>query len=510
MTYCCELIDEAPKVKVCAIFVFALLVLSVSPVAQVVTESDAGRAIPTGSHALSNAVVLPGVPYVWQEINGLCNWAALSIIFQYLGVDLTLHDVLAASGAGFSWAYVRSNDTLFMFPGALFQQLEPTELMADLYGLNLTLYFSSDTIGLQDQIDYIVSRGTSYGLVSNEEESLDLVRFSIDNGWPLLISIDPQWLPAPDYDILREQHSSGGAHGVVIVGYNDTAGTVTIVDPGVGSFGEYFGYPHDGRGNYTYVTYTNLNQGWYARDYITMLLRPQPPAAENPESLLGPYLRDRLLGEVNSYAPGSPYGYLWDFGEAGFRAMSTDFTPSGLSSYIHVFDGIEQEVSFKSFLLLFIGMGLEAQITLQYLSFRAALERVSFLMPNVNLTSFVAAAEAALPHFEALADNRSLIDPFDVARRDTLVSSTFHLIADAYNSTGDLVGALAPSADNLSLISTHLLYIADSWRAAGEILATLWTNNPMVIYGPLIAIGALVVGLVAVTALRSIRRKPSQ
>ena len=496
--------------RICAIFVSALLILSVSPIVQVVGESGVDSAVSMRSYTPSSAVVLPGVPYVWQEINGLCNWAALSTIFQYFGIDLTLHDVLAASGAGFSWAYVRSNDTLFMFPGALFQQLEPTELMAKMYGLNLTLYLSSDTTGLQDQIDYLVSRGTSYGLVSNEEEALDLVRFSIGNGWPLLISVDPQWLPSPDYDILREQHSSGGAHGIVIVGYNDTAGTVTMIDPGVGSFGKYFGYPYDGRGNYTQVTYTSLIQGWYARDYISMLLRPQQPAAENPESLLGPYLRDRLLGEVNSYAPGSPYGYLWDFGEAGFRAMSSDFTSSGLSSYIHVFDGIEQEVSFKSFLLLFIGMGLEAQVTLQYVSFRAALETVSSLMPSVNVTSFVAAAEAALPHFEALADNRSLIDPFDVTRRNTLVSSTFHLIAEAYNSTGDLAAAFAPSAENLSLVSGHLLSIADSWRAAGEILAAIWTNNPLVIYAPLIAVGALVVAFVAFTALRSIRRKPSQ
>ncbi|MHA1926940.1 MAG: hypothetical protein ACW974_13570 [Candidatus Thorarchaeota archaeon] len=87
--------------------------------------------------------LIQDVPYVWQEINGLCAWAATSVAVQAAGVDLDLHDVLAATSVGLSFAYVRYNDTWLMYPGAIYMQAEPTQFLADLYGLNLTMYFDA-------------------------------------------------------------------------------------------------------------------------------------------------------------------------------------------------------------------------------------------------------------------------------------------------------------------------------------------------------------------------------
>ncbi|MHA2084727.1 MAG: hypothetical protein ACXABD_13300, partial [Candidatus Thorarchaeota archaeon] len=64
----------------------------------------------------SNVELLSDVPYVWQEINGFCAWAAVSMALQYIDVDLNLHDVFAASTIGFSFVNIRFNDTLLVFP----------------------------------------------------------------------------------------------------------------------------------------------------------------------------------------------------------------------------------------------------------------------------------------------------------------------------------------------------------------------------------------------------------
>lgn len=499
-----------PKLRYLAATVLFLAILGVAPLTSVHQNVTTQQPITICSPAAIGEVVLTGVPYVWQEINGLCAWATVSIVLQYLGLHLGLHDVLAVTGVGFSFAYVRYNDTLLILPGPLYQQVEPTEFLADLYGLNQTVYLGSDIENLEGQIGYFNSQGINVGVLSGKDDAMQLMRQSIDGGYPLVISVDPRWLPAHDYDLFRTHNSSGGAHGVVIVGYNDTEQTATIIDPGVGSFGEDFGYPFDGRGNYSKVSYYNLADAWGSRQWISVSLVPGGTPVSDVSSRLGPYVRDRLLGTASSYAPGSPYGYIWSFGEAGFRKMSSDMTLDGLTSFLNVFNGIPDEVRAKSLLLLYIGLGLEAQTTLQYLSFRAALERFSSLMPEVNLATFEAEAAKALPHFDAMADNRSLTDPFNVTGHQGVVSSTFRHIVDAYNSTGNLTAALAPAAANLTIISEHLGVIADSWRAAGQALEAIWPTNPFILYAPLIVIGAGGVAVFALASFRWLRKKPSQ
>jgi hypothetical protein len=397
-----------------------------------------------------------------------------------------------------------------MFPGALYQQAEPTQLLADLYGLNQTIYLGSGLTNLDGQVSYFESQGISVGVLQGRDDAMQLMRQSMDQGYPLIVSVDPRWLPAHDYDIFRDRNSTGGAHGIVVVGYNDTEGAAYIIDPGVGSFGEDFGYPYDGRGNYTKISYSNLDLAWGSRDYISVSLTPGGTPANEKSSLLGAYIRGRLLGDSSSYAPGSPYGYIWSFGEAGFRKMSSDMTPEGLTSYLNVYNGIPNEVRTKSLLLFVIGLGLEAQMTLQYLSFRAALERVACLMPDVDLVTFEQEAAKALPHFDALADNRSLTQPFNTTPHENIVSSTFHDIVDGYNSTGNLSIALASAADNLTKISGHLLSIADSWKDAGLALEAIWPTNPLIVYAPLIAVGAGGAAVLLLIVFRWVRKKPSQ
>jgi hypothetical protein len=60
---------------------------------------------------------------------------------------------------------------------------------------------------------------------------LQQLRGLVQSGIPAETSVDPYYLPQPDYDPLR-QHGIHSGHAVVVVGYSDSS--VVINDPGVG------------------------------------------------------------------------------------------------------------------------------------------------------------------------------------------------------------------------------------------------------------------------------------
>jgi hypothetical protein len=498
---------ESIPMKPSSVAAMILVVLLVVPVLNQEPTTLIQR---ESSFIVSETGLLPAHDYVWQEINGFCAWAATTMAMQYAGVDLTMHDVFAASTIGFSFAYFRFDDTLLMFPGALYSQVEPTQFLADLYGVNYTLYLGDETPALEQNVQVWESEGIQVGILEGQNEAFDLMRSTIDQGYPLLISIDPAWLPAYDYDFMRAEGLEGGAHGILIVGYNDTEGSATILDPGVGSFGENFGYPDDGRGNYTKITYTSLNNGWSERYYISNTFTPGTPPSTSVDVKLGPLIRDKLLGVGSIYSPNSPNALVGKFGEKGFRQMSEDITADGLKSFLSVFDGVDDEISFKASLLYFIGIGLEAQVTLQYLSYRTALVNLPTLMSETNLTDFVTAGEVALPAFENIVDNSSLIFPANISQTTGFVATTFLEIAQAFNVTGDIDSTLAPYENTLNSISADLLTIADSWRAAGNALAKIWPNDFLAVYGPVLAFAVGGVSVLIVVVVWWMRKKPSQ
>jgi hypothetical protein len=486
-----------------AIVIVFVLFLTIPTGAQGVTENQS-------PFTPSAENILEPQDYIWQEINGFCAWAATAIAMQYAGVDVDLYDVFALSTIGFSFAYFRFDDAFLVFPGALLTQVEPTHFMANLFGINYTQYFGANIPDLEQIVQVYDSQGINIGLIDGQAHAMDFMRQTIDSGYPLLISVNPIFLPSPDYDYIREQELTGGGHGVLVVGYNDTSNLATIIDPGVGSFGENFGYPLDGRGNYSTISYTLLLDAWSDRYYISSTLLPLNTPAVSIDDLLGPMVRDKLLGVGTTYFPSSVNAYVGQFGHNGFSGLSTDITPEGLKSYLSIFDGVEDERRFKASLLYTIGLGVEAQVTLQYLSFRTALYALPSLMPDSNLTDFVLAGEDALPAFDTLADNSTLIYPGNLTQANGYVASTFRSIADAYNNSGDIDSSLASYESELLDISGKLQVIADSWQAAGMALDSIWPSGILQVYGPIIALAGVGIAALVIVSYWWIKKKPSQ
>ena len=495
---------EMSRMKSSSVVVLAFVLLLVIPI------SAQGATTPQPTFIPSADALLEPQEYVWQEINGFCAWAATAMAMQYAGVELDLYDVFAASTIGFSFAYFRFDETLLLFPGALLTQVEPTHFLANLYGVNYTQYFGDNIPDLEQTVQVYSSQGINTGVLEGEADAVDFMRSTIDSGYPILMSVDPVFLPASDYDILRDESLSGGGHGILVVGYTDSAQTATIIDPGVGSFGDDFGYPDDGRGNYSTISYTLLLDAWSSRYYIASTFLPLTTPSTSVDSQIGPMVRDKLLGTGTSYFPTSANAYVGQFGHAGFRGLSTDLTSDGLKTYLSIFDDIEDEVNFKAALLYFIGLGLEAQVTLQYLSFRTALYALPSLMPDTDLTEFVTAGEVALPAFDGLADNTTLIYPGNLSVANGFIVSTFRGIADAYNASGDLDASMIPFESDLETITGNLLTIADSWQAAGMVLDGIWPSGFLQVYGPILAFAGAGVGALVIIAFWWIKKKPSQ
>lgn len=487
--------------------VFCLLALLAIPA---ILGSPQGPIALDTTFQVADEALIPEVEYVWQEINGFCAWAATAMAMQAAGADVDLYDVFAASSIGFSFAYFNMNDTRLLFPGAIYSQVEPAQFLAELYGLNYSLYLGSTVPNLEQLVQVYQTQGIRVGVLDGQPAAFDFMRATIDSGYPLLISVDPTWLPSEDYAILREQGLTGGGHGVLIVGYNDTRNAATIIDPGVGSFGDAFGYPEDGRGNYTEIQYTQLINAWSNRYFIANLYKPGTYQVPSYEGALGQMLRDKLLGVGTTYSPNSVNAYVGKFGYAAFHAMSKDFAVEGLKEYIRIFDGVADERNFKASLILFIGLGLEAQVTLQYLSYRTALSALPSLLYDVNLTHFLTAGEEALPHFDALDDNSTLVFPGNISAATGFVASTFRTIANLYNSTGDLDGSFSAFSSSVAQISLHLQGIGDSWKAAGEILRSIWPYFGLGPYLPVLAFAGGGVAVLAVITLWWVRKRPSQ
>ncbi|MHA2189445.1 MAG: C39 family peptidase [Candidatus Thorarchaeota archaeon] len=445
---------------------------------------------------------ISGVPYVWQEMNGFCQNAAVTMAINAAGVPLSLHDYFAVSGIGFSMAYIRLDDTLLFLPGSIFRQQFQLIPTCELYGLNHSIYLDSTYEWTATIVSAWQSWGINATLIDGEDEAFNILKENIDTGTPVVLWVDPYFLPAVDYDLARQygepqDPTAPAGHAILAVGYNDTAGTVEIMDPGVGSFGEDFGYPDDGRWSYS-MNYSELVIAWSQLAYGITLIKPGSGRSADFNSQLVDHAANRLLGDWSEYAPDTEEQFFALFGESAFRGLSLDMTVTGIASFLEELDTFQQRRN----VLFVMGFELESMIMLQYLSFRTALEALTGLMPDVDLTEVLETGRIALPHFDVLSDNRSMTDPFYGEDFDSLLTTTFVSISESYETSFDYELALDEYSEELNVIAEHLLAIADSWKATGEALQAALTSNGFSVIHATVSVGAVSAILIVLVILR--------
>jgi hypothetical protein len=180
-----------------------------------------------------------GVPYVWQEMNGLCYWATLSMALQSIGVQLDLAEVCAVSGIGFSTGYVRYEDTWILVPGLTFRPQSILVTVADLLGFEVEFYMDTDSTYLGPLFSLTMETyNVSWTEIDGWDDAIQILKSGIDSGFPVEVYVNLQNLPASDYDFLRDLGitETNPSHSILITGYNETSGTAQIMDPAIGLF----------------------------------------------------------------------------------------------------------------------------------------------------------------------------------------------------------------------------------------------------------------------------------
>ncbi len=452
-----------------AIIIAAALCVTAMGLPSSISEPGLAVSSPGYTPASEGYGHISGVPYQWQEINGFCQWSALSMALRHAGAPLDLHNLFSASGIGFSAGYIRYEDLAVFLSGAMLRQMEPLPTIASLYGLNIDIYMDDD-IGIG--IAYgpaMVAWGLNYTDIEGWTGALDLIRTTVDDGYPLAIWTDPYYLPPSDYDFARtmgiQSADTGSGHTVLCVGYNDTASEVMIMDPGVGAFGENFGFPDDGRWLYS-VNYSTLQNAMKYMGYGSVVVKTGSGPPDDFASSLASYVCERLRGDRSSYGEGLEDVFFANFGADAFRGLSYDLTKESIVAYL---DDVSSNKVDRFYTLITTGLQIEMGITLQYLSYRESLETLPHILAELDLEAFSECANQALPHLVILSENASLIDAYYPVN-GTILTQTFTNIADLYYETDDLEAAIDYYEQDLEDVRSHLTEIADAWVAAADAL----------------------------------------
>jgi len=159
-------------------------------------------------------VLRDDVPWVWQIVNGYCNYASLTMVFNRLGAGNTLYETVELASCAHS-----------------------------AIGVDAELYLNGGVFVCQAVDDYefagsIRNMEGEFASAGDWETYLAWLRDRVDAGLPALTGVDPAYLPQPDYEGFAEL-GLHGAHAVVVSGYTDSS--VVVNDPGVGL--EFLGPP---------------------------------------------------------------------------------------------------------------------------------------------------------------------------------------------------------------------------------------------------------------------------
>jgi len=409
-----------------------------------------------------NGSRIEGVPYVWQRFNGLCNPASLTSILLYYGANVSLESVLDLSGASWGFMYLRRDPMWLLSLGLLSSQLEDIKYLTDSLGFKWTIYSASS------QLIFAARRlGIEAIKIQNFTQAWQLLKLNIDQGNPVQLSVDPFFLPPKDYDFLRELKLIGGGHAVIAIGYNSTS--VTIMDPGIGVFGDYYGFPPPERCVYS-VSLPRFYMAWRGRDFYMGVFKPLKTVGKVFENTLE-RIHDKLDPPL-SLRGVYPCRYrFWSLGYEAFKDFAEDVEPENfetlLLSWLEMFGGDAGQLAS---LIENITHPLVSYLTLAWHLLNYSLVDLSGFVDKFprNLSILIQELSLAVSDLGSLSDDYTLIYPMGGNRsRYTLVDAAFIKIAKALRKGFSVAQAiriadfeLRKLSMVLGSVSSHLKVIA--------------------------------------------------
>lgn len=180
---------------------------------------------------------IEGVPYVSQETFLYCAYATPTMIFLFYSINTTLHEVLYYSGIGHSLIYLKSAGLSLQhrFIGSTLISQVPNErnFLATLYNLSYQNWYPE------------ISKMTNDNCW---QKYWTRVKQNISNDVPVITSVDPYSIPYLKEKLNPPNNQTHGGHAFVLVGFNETNGTVCYNDPAAGIWND------DVNGTYVYIS----------------------------------------------------------------------------------------------------------------------------------------------------------------------------------------------------------------------------------------------------------------
>jgi hypothetical protein len=267
------------------------------------------------------------VPWVWQEIDGYCHYASMTMLFNLHDAGNTVYETVELACCPHSFL---SADDQFWFLGGI---LSLSQTMSD-------IEFAGEIRNFRTDIQ-----------IENSWESyLAELTHRIEEGIPAETSIDPYYLPQEDYDLLRQYDLHSG-HGIVIVGCSDSS--VVVNDPGVGL--SFFGQPPipepEKRGSNVIMdlqTFRNGIEATMGTPYVLISFTPEGAIPSHDEMLRSALetSTSRIEGESSAFDPlwSRFFPSRWDL-FYGLPALSIFRDDLDLNTFTAVYDSLMGEYS---------------------------------------------------------------------------------------------------------------------------------------------------------------------
>ncbi len=196
--------------------------------------------------------VIDGVPYVAQPEVNYCPYACETMVFNYMGLNTSIDELLFYNGAVYRHVY------------------RPEQRLphVDLWG---RFWFMQDIFGVTEHewmpLDHNLSDDERWS------QFYTCVKENISKDVPVITMVDPFALPSLRNqfrcsDFVWKAMFAPGHHVIVVVGYNDTNQSVCYNDPNAGYYGDgllgtyawmsesVFRQAHDNVGMYYIITYS--------------------------------------------------------------------------------------------------------------------------------------------------------------------------------------------------------------------------------------------------------------
>jgi len=194
---------------------------------------------------------------------------------QSAGISLDLAGLCAVSGIGFSAGYVRYEDNWIFVSGPIYRQQVTYANLAELYGLDVEFYVDTNCSEFAALFELVLqANNVNWTELDGWDDAFQVMKSSIDDGYPVEVYVDLYHLPHPDYDFIRDLglSDSNPSHSILITGYNETAGVAYVMDPAIGVLENSVATPDDNSWFYE-INFTSLNQAW-SKSYASVVIKP--------------------------------------------------------------------------------------------------------------------------------------------------------------------------------------------------------------------------------------------